>query len=81
MEAAWATYDPAVAIDLPDDLIALEQSAWKEIQAGRLTVPTAQAVHEGIAAFVTERQAAGEDVRRMDVELELKQRVRYTAAA
>lgn len=65
-----------MAIDLPDNLIALETTAWAEIQAGRLTVETARAVHEAVGAFAAE---AG--LRRMDVELELKTLVRYTAAA
>lgn len=70
-----------MAIELPDDLIALERAAWTEIQRGELTVETARAVHEGIAAYVAERTAAGDEVRRMDVELGLKTLVRYTAAA
>lgn len=64
-----------MAIELPDELIALERSAWTEIQAGALTVETALAVHEGIAAFV---QQAG--VSRYDVEMELKKAVRHAAA-
>ncbi|MGQ4343630.1 hypothetical protein [Streptomyces sp. SAS_275] len=65
-----------MAIDLPPDLIALERSAWTEIQAGALTVDTARAVHQGIAAFV--EQAAG--VSRFDVEMGLKKAVRHAAA-
>lgn len=68
-------------IELPDALLELERSAWAEIQRGELTVPTALAVHEGVATFVAERKAAGDEVRRMDVELELKQRVRYETVA
>lgn len=68
-------------IEFPEDLIALARTSWAEIQAGRLTVETARAVHENIAAYVAERQAAGDEVRRMDVELGLKTLVRYTAAA
>lgn len=53
MEGRRRIYDLAVAtIDLPDDLIALERAAWEQIQAGRLTVETALAVHEGIARHV-----------------------------
>ena len=68
-------------IDLPESLIVLERSAWDAIQAGQLTVDTALKVHAGIAAFVAERQAAGDEVRRMDVELALKALVRYEQAA
>ncbi|MFF2852729.1 hypothetical protein ACFVT5_41510 [Streptomyces sp. NPDC058001] len=65
-----------MAIELPDDLIALERSAWEAIQAGRLTLDEARAVHAAVAAFAT---SAG--LRRMDVELALKDQVRYAAAA
>ena len=61
-----------MAIDLPPDLIALERSAWAEIQKGALTVDTARAVHEGIAAFV-----AGSTHSRYAVEMELKKTVRH----
>jgi hypothetical protein len=64
-----------VAIDFPPDLIALERSAWAEIQAGELTVPTALAVHEGIAAFAEQAQ-----LPRLDVEMGLKKVVRHAAA-
>ncbi|MFE2737249.1 hypothetical protein [Streptomyces sp. NPDC059349] len=67
--------------EYPDDLIALERSAWEQIQAGTLTVETALAVREGIDKFVAERKAAGGGVRRMDVELGLKRLVRYKPAA
>lgn len=40
-----------MAIELPDDLLALESRAWEEIQAGRLTVDTAHAVHTAVAVF------------------------------
>ncbi|MFE4818666.1 hypothetical protein ACFRFU_19965 [Streptomyces sp. NPDC056704] len=63
-------------IEFPDDLIALARTSWAEIQAGRLTVDTARAVHEAVAAFAAE---AG--LRRMDVELGLKTLVRYETAA
>ncbi|RVU28873.1 hypothetical protein EOT10_03155 [Streptomyces antnestii] len=60
------------AIEFPDDLIALERSAWEEIQAGALTVPTALAVHEGVTAF-----AAESELSRLDVEMQLKRVVRH----
>lgn len=65
------------AIDFPADLLALEARAWEEIQAGQLTVETALAVHEGVAAFV--RQAAESDapVSRFEVEAALKKLVRH----
>ncbi|MER5875412.1 hypothetical protein ABT119_05725 [Streptomyces sp. NPDC001910] len=62
-------------IDFPDDLIALERSAWEEILAGRLTVETARAVQDGIAAFA---EQAG--LPRYDVEMGLKRAVRHPAA-
>ncbi|MFE9432288.1 hypothetical protein ACFYNA_15020 [Streptomyces sp. NPDC006640] len=65
-----------MAIDLPPDLIELERSAWAEIQAGELTVPTALAVHEGIAAFAEEAQ-----LPRLDIEMGLKKVVRHAAEA
>ncbi|MFE2991153.1 hypothetical protein [Streptomyces sp. NPDC059262] len=67
--------------EYPDDLIALERSAWEQIQAGTLTVETALAVREGIDKFVAERKAAGNEVRRMDIQLGLNRLVRYEAAA
>ncbi|QIJ61388.1 hypothetical protein [Streptomyces sp. JB150] len=61
-----------MAIELPDDLIALETRAWAEIQAGQLTVDTAAAVHEAVTAL------AGETgLSRYDVEMELKRAVRH----
>ncbi|WP_405888916.1 hypothetical protein OG762_37205 [Streptomyces sp. NBC_01136] len=63
-------------IDFPDDLIALERTAWAEIQAGRLTVDTARAVHEGIAKFAQESKLA-----RLDVEMGLKKAVRHAVEA
>ncbi|MFE2562999.1 hypothetical protein [Streptomyces mirabilis] len=62
-------------IDFPDDLIALARTAWAEIQAGRLTVDTARAVHEAVTAFALQK-----GLRRMDVELGLKTLVRYETA-
>jgi hypothetical protein len=61
-----------VAIDFPDDLIALERAAWQEIQEGTLTVDTARAVQEGITAFA---EQAG--IPRLDVEMGLKKVVRH----
>jgi hypothetical protein len=62
-------------IDFPDDLIELERSAWAEIQAGALTLDTAQAVQDGINAFA---EQAG--IGRYDVEMGLKRIVRHPAA-
>lgn len=62
-------------IDFPNDLIKLERGAWAEIQAGELTVPTAMAVHEGIAAFAEQAQ-----LPRLDVEMGLKKVVRHADA-
>lgn len=59
-------------IDFPDDLIALERSAWTQIQAGTLTVDTAFAVQQPVTAFAAE---VGEP--RIDVEMALKRIVRH----
>lgn len=59
-------------IDFPDNLIALERSAWEEIQAGRLTPATAHAVQAAVTAYAAE---AGLD--RYTVEMRLKQAVRH----
>ncbi|WP_159050142.1 hypothetical protein [Streptomyces sp. MMG1533] len=59
-------------IDFPEDLIALERSAWEEIQAGRLTVATATAVQARLTQFAAE---AGVD--RYTVEMRLKRAVRH----
>ena len=61
-----------MAIELPDDLIELERSAWAEIQAGALTVETAAAVQARITAVAAE---SGES--RIDVEMALKRAVRH----
>ncbi|MFF0736936.1 hypothetical protein ACFYVK_35645 [Streptomyces chartreusis] len=58
--------------DFPDNLIALERSAWEEQQRGALTVATAQAVHAAVGAFAEESGLA-----RIDVEMRLKQAVRH----
>ncbi|MEU5976409.1 hypothetical protein [Streptomyces sp. NPDC047315] len=60
------------AIELTDELIALERNAWVEIQAGALTIPTATAVQAGITAH-----AAATGQSRYVVEKALKQRVRH----
>lgn len=59
-------------IDIPDTLIALETTAWEEIRAGRLTVETAAAVHQGVAEYA---EASGEE--RLAVEESLKRIVRH----
>lgn len=61
-----------MAIDLPDELIRLEEKAWAEIQAGGLTVETATAVQDAI----TEHAAASGESR-YDVEAAVKRRVRH----
>ncbi|MFE5368241.1 hypothetical protein [Streptomyces mirabilis] len=65
-----------MTIDFPDNLIALETTAWTQIQRGELTVDTARAVHEAVTAFALQK-----GLRRMDVELGLKTLVRYETAA
>lgn len=59
-------------IDFPEDLIALERSAWEEIQAGRLAVATATAVQARVTQFA---QEAGVD--RYTAEMGLKRAVRH----
>ncbi|MFI2426493.1 hypothetical protein ACH5A7_20755 [Streptomyces sp. NPDC018955] len=61
-----------MAIELPDDLVELERAAWAEIQAGQLTVPTADAVQKRLTEFAAE---AGVD--RYKAEMELKRIVRH----
>lgn len=61
-----------MAIELPDELLNLERTAWTEIQAGTLTVDTAYAVHQGIAAHA---EATG--ASRFDIEAALKRAVRH----
>jgi len=60
------------SIDFPEDLIALARTSWTEIQAGRLTVDTARAVHEAVAAFAEQAGLA-----RYEVEMGLKKTVRH----
>lgn len=62
-----------MAIELSDDLLALESAAWQEIQDGRLTVGTATAVQAAVTAYAA---AAGEG--RYEVEMALKKAVRHS---
>jgi hypothetical protein len=62
-------------IEFPDTLLELETAAWQEIQAGALTLDTAQAVQAAIGAFATD---AGLD--RYTVEMGLKRAVRHMAS-
>lgn len=64
-----------MSIDFPDTLLALETTAWQEIQAGSLTAEQAADVQAGVTAFATE---AGRD--RYEVEMALKRVVRYPEA-
>ncbi|WP_435601329.1 hypothetical protein [Streptomyces sp. C10-9-1] len=61
-----------MAIELPEDLIQLERTAWAEIQSGALSVATAHAVHAAVTAHA---EATGQD--RHTVEAELKRLVRH----
>jgi len=61
-------------IDFPEDLIALETTAWEEIQAGALTVDTAAKVQERLTAF-----AAETGIDRHAAEMQLKRVVRHGA--
>ncbi|MCX5201071.1 hypothetical protein OG897_06290 [Streptomyces sp. NBC_00237] len=65
-----------MAIELSTDLIELERTAWAEIQAGTLTVETAQAVHEATIAH-----AEATEQPRIKVEAELKRVVRHPEPA
>ena len=60
-----------MAIELPEDLIQLETKAWTEIQAGTLTVETAEAVQAAITAHA---KATGES--RFEVEAAVKKKIR-----
>ena len=64
-----------MAIELPDDLLALERAAWNEIQAGRLTVATADAAQ---AAVTVHAEQAG--VGRYEAEMAVKRAVRHAEA-
>ncbi|MFD5795576.1 hypothetical protein ACFWIO_18960 [Streptomyces diastatochromogenes] len=63
-----------MAIELPDDLLALERAAWEEIQAGQLIPDTAAAVQRAITVHA---EQAGVD--RYEVEMALKKAVRHGA--
>lgn len=63
-----------VAIELNNELIELERTAWAEQQNGRLTVETAARVQAAITAHA---EATGQS--RFDVERELKRVVRHPA--
>ncbi|KAA6211784.1 hypothetical protein [Streptomyces filamentosus] len=64
-----------MAIELPDNLIKLEEAAWAEQQASALTVETEAAVQ---AAVTEHAQAIGES--RFAVEAALKKKVRHPDA-
>ncbi|MFF8716147.1 hypothetical protein ACF07T_32650 [Streptomyces sp. NPDC015184] len=63
-----------MAIELTDELIALEEAAWAEQQENRLTVETAQAVQAAITAY-----AEAINKNRYEVEAALKKRIRHPA--
>ncbi len=63
-------------IEYPENLLELARTSWQEIQRGELTVPTALAVHQGIAEFVARDDV---DATRLDVEMGLKRTVRHPA--
>ncbi|MEV5347222.1 hypothetical protein [Streptomyces achromogenes] len=59
-------------LDLPDDLVQLERSAWEAAQRGELTAVQAAEVQ---AAITVHAEAAGLD--RYTVEMALKRLVRH----
>ncbi|MEU0634328.1 hypothetical protein [Streptomyces sp. NPDC005989] len=63
-----------MAIELTDELIALERAAWAEQQANALTVETSAAVQAAITAHA---EATGQS--RYEVEAALKRVVRHPA--
>jgi hypothetical protein len=65
-----------VAIELPDDLLALERAAWHELQAGRLTPGTAAAVQAAVTAHAEQAR-----VDRYEVEMAVKKAVRHPEQA
>lgn len=65
-----------MAIELSDELIALETQAWTEIQANALTVDTSEAVQAAVTAHA---EATGEN--RYELEMALKKAVRNPAPA
>lgn len=62
----------AQTFEFPAPLLALETTAWEEIQAGRLTVDTAAAVQAAVTEFAAD---GGHD--RYAVEMGLKKAVRH----
>ena len=62
-------------IAFPAALIELEGRAWTEIQAGTLTVDTAQTVHAAVSEYA---EQAG--MPRYEVEMRVKRAVRHEAA-
>lgn len=66
----------AQTFDFPAPLLALETTAWEEIQAGRLTVGTAAAVQAAVTTFAAE---GGHD--RYAVEMGLKKTIRHPDGA
>lgn len=65
-----------MAIELSDELIQLEETAWTQIQAGGLTYETAAAVQAAVTAFA---EASGDS--RYDIEAALKKHVRHPEPA
>ena len=61
-----------MAIELSDDLLALERAAWTEQQAGALTVDTAARVQAAVTAHA---EATGQN--RFEVEMAVKRQVRH----
>lgn len=61
-----------MAIELSDDLLALERAAWTEQQAGALTVDTAARVQAAVTAHA---EATGQN--RYQVEMAVKRQVRH----
>ena len=58
--------------DFPDTLLATGRASWEAIQAGRLTVEQATAVHDGVVAYAAEHGHS-----RYEVEMALKRIVRH----
>ena len=65
-----------MAIELPDELLALETRAWEELQAGRLTPDTAGAVQAAVTAHAEQT-----GVDRYKLEMALKKAVRHPEPA
>ncbi|MDX5563788.1 hypothetical protein PYK79_11035 [Streptomyces sp. ID05-04B] len=64
-----------MTFDFPAPLLALEHTAWQQIQAGTLTVDTAAAVQQAVTAYADEHGH-----QRYEVEMGLKRAVRHPAA-